>query len=181
MLCNLRATRKLKTKKRHEQPQQSAIPRSKNRRGKAYARALTLNDSFFDEEPEVPADSGIFRSPFEVIYAQSKKPDTRTSNTPAESRRSSRLLNKMEEEEEISGDDEESLAFQRQPMRRGGQRRVAVRYLNSLPTPPCSPKLRDSSALDQLGRRTFGTASLHGDEAWKSNLGCGRFAGSLFS
>ena len=46
---------------------------------------------------------------------------------------------------------------------------------------PALHKLRDSSALDQLGQRTFGTASLHGDEAWKPNLGCGRFADSPLS
>ena len=138
-LCNLRATRKPRTTKRHEQPQQRVIPRSNNRRGNAYARALIPNNSLFDEEPEVPADIGIFRSPFEIVYTPSTKPNTRTSNTPAESRRSFRLLNKMEEDE-ISGDDEESLAFQGQPMRRGGRRRPTAFCLNGLLTPPRSPQ-----------------------------------------
>lgn len=138
-LCNLRATRKPRTTKRHEQPQRSVIPRSKNRRGNAYARALTPNNSLFDEEPEVPADVGIFRPPFEIVYTPSTKPNTRTSNTSAESRRSFRLLNKMEEDE-ISGDDEESLAFQGQPMRRGGRRRPTAFRLNCLLTPPRSPR-----------------------------------------
>lgn len=138
-LCNLRATRKLRTTKRHEPPRQRVTPRSNNRRANGYARALTPNRSLPDEEPEVPADIGIFRSPFEIVYTPSTKPDTRTSNTPAESRHSFKLLNKMEEDE-ISGDDEESLAFQGQPLRRGGRRRATAFCLNSLPTPPRSPQ-----------------------------------------
>lgn len=138
-LCNSRATRKPRTTKRHEQPRRRIIPRSNNRRGNAYARALIPNNSLFDEEPEVPADIGIFRSPFEIVYTPSTKPNTRTSNTSAEFRRSFRLLNKMEEDE-ISGDDEESLAFQGQPMRRGGRRRATAFCLNGLLTPPRSPQ-----------------------------------------
>lgn len=138
-VCDLRAIRKPRTTKRHEPPRRRVILRSNNRRGNGYAPALTPNDVLFDEEPEVPADIGIFRSPFEIVYTPSTKPDTRTSNTPAEFKHSFRLLNKMEEDE-ISGDDEESLAFQGQPMRRGGRRRATAFCLNSLPTPPRSPQ-----------------------------------------
>lgn len=138
-VCDLRAIRKPRTTKRHEPPRQHIIPRSNNRRRNACASTLTPNHFLFDEEPEVPADIGIFRSPFEIVYTPSTKPNTRTSNTSAESRRSFRLLNKIEEDE-ISGDDEESLAFQGPPMRRGGRRRATAFCLNGLLTPPRSPQ-----------------------------------------
>lgn len=83
------------------------------RRNGLRVHSLISDNLLPDEEPEVPSDTGIWRSPCEDIYATSAKANTQHSQTSAKRPCWFKSSKNIEEEDEIPGDDEKDVTFEK--------------------------------------------------------------------